>query len=102
MEYTPDEIYTWEYALSQLQNLFPLHACAEYNAIVDLFNFSPNEIPQLEDMSNVLRKATGWQVGVGAHSSRTSPLSRIHLHNVKWDYHKNLWIGNFFQADLHM
>lgn len=65
VEYTPEEISAWGIALSQLQELHPLHACSGYNSIVELFKFKTTEIPQLEDMSEILRKATGWQVGGG-------------------------------------
>lgn len=63
IDYTPEEVAVWGAALRRLRALFPAHACAEFNnALRDEFDFSEDEIPQLQDVSETLRAATGWQL----------------------------------------
>ncbi|WIA37157.1 hypothetical protein OEZ86_014117 [Tetradesmus obliquus] len=62
IDYTPEEVAVWGTALSKLKALFPSHACAEFNAALPKFNFREDEVPQLQDISEVLQQSSGWQV----------------------------------------
>lgn len=64
VEYTPIEIETWGKVFRNLEQLFPTHACQEYNHIFPLLvehcGYRVDNIPQLEDVSNFLRDCTGF------------------------------------------
>ena len=64
MEYTESEIQTWATVYDNLTKLYPTHACREHNHIFQLMTencgYSRHAIPQLEDVSNFLRDATGF------------------------------------------
>jgi phenylalanine-4-hydroxylase len=62
VQYSAEENATWAACFSKLTELYPTHACAEYNACFALMNFKQDEIPQLEDVSNTLQKLTGWRI----------------------------------------
>ncbi|KAK3603311.1 hypothetical protein CHS0354_025916 [Potamilus streckersoni] len=66
VEYTEDEIRTWGHVYRHLKELFPAYACKEHNDIFKLLEkecgYSENTIPQLEDVSNFLKRKTGWQL----------------------------------------
>ncbi|ELR14932.1 phenylalanine hydroxylase [Acanthamoeba castellanii str. Neff] len=76
VEYTPQEIETWGIVYNKLRSLYPTHACREQNHIFPLLEqncgYSPNNIPQLEDISNFLQECTGWRLRpvMGLLSSR--------------------------------
>jgi phenylalanine-4-hydroxylase len=63
--YTAEEVAVWGTALTRLQVLFPTLACREFNAAFPRFGFRQDEVPQLQDISDTLQAATGWQVGRG-------------------------------------
>lgn len=52
----------WAAVLRQLRGLYPQHACREFLCCFPLFGFREDEVPQLEDLSAVLRGTTGWQI----------------------------------------
>ncbi|XP_041452524.1 protein henna-like isoform X2 [Lytechinus variegatus] len=62
--YTDVEIKTWNTIFTQLTNLFKTHACQEFNYVFPLLmencGYQPNNIPQLEDVSNFLKDCTGF------------------------------------------
>lgn len=64
IEYTDVEHKTWGAVFRIVLDLMPKHACAEYRQVfAKLQNegiFREDQIPQLEDMSNFLRKNTGF------------------------------------------
>lgn len=66
VEYTKDEIATWRTIYTNLKNLFPTHACKEFNRVLPLLEqhcgYSEDNIPQLEDVSNYLKSTTGFQL----------------------------------------
>ena len=67
VEYTPEEVAVWGTALSKLKELYPKHACRQVNEGLPKLGFREDEVPQLQDISDTLKAATGWQVGrVGA------------------------------------
>lgn len=47
IEYTPAEEAVWSAVLTQLADLLPAHACAEYLRCLPLFDFSPDRVPQV-------------------------------------------------------
>ena len=59
VEYTKTEIGTWKKIYTNLKNLFPTHACKEFNRVLPLLEqhcgYSENNIPQLEDVSQYLK-----------------------------------------------
>jgi len=64
VEYTEEETNTWRQVYDNLTKLYPTHACKEHNHIFQLMiencGYSRDRIPQLEDVSNFLRDATGF------------------------------------------
>ncbi|GLJ38766.1 hypothetical protein SUGI_0790350 [Cryptomeria japonica] len=62
IEYTTEEIDVWGQVLTKLSALYPTHACKEYLESFRLFNFSPNRIPQLEELSQITGHHTGWKI----------------------------------------
>lgn len=55
IQYTADEIKTWGTVLRELTQLYPQHACREFQRNFPMFNFQEDEVPQLEDMSRILK-----------------------------------------------
>lgn len=59
VDYTDEEIGTWRAVYNQLTGLYPTHACREHNHIFPLMiencGYGPDNIPQLEDVSNFLK-----------------------------------------------
>ncbi|XP_056272766.1 tyrosine 3-monooxygenase [Pseudoliparis swirei] len=66
VEYTEDEIGTWKEVYSTLKDLYSTHACSEYlEALSQLerhCGYSPDNIPQLEDVSCFLKERTGFML----------------------------------------
>lgn len=64
VEYTKQEVETWACVFRGLVELFPTHACKEYNHIfqlmVDNCGYREDNIPQLEDVSKFLNDCTGF------------------------------------------
>ncbi|ESO89365.1 hypothetical protein LOTGIDRAFT_106041 [Lottia gigantea] len=66
VDYTGEDIATWGHVYRQLKVLFPTHACKTHRDIFQLLEdecgYSPDRIPQLEDVSNFLKRKTGFQL----------------------------------------
>ncbi|XP_023019067.2 protein henna [Leptinotarsa decemlineata] len=66
VDYTKEETETWGQVFRQLTNLYPTHACKEYNhafpLLVENCGFKEDNIPQLEDISNFLKDCTGFTI----------------------------------------
>lgn len=61
VQYLPEEVKTWGAVLRELKQLYPQHACQEFQQNFPKFNFREEEVPQLQDMSNILRSAVQAQ-----------------------------------------
>ncbi|KAI1307959.1 Tyrosine 3-monooxygenase [Halotydeus destructor] len=66
VEYIKQDIETWGCVYEQLTNLFESMACQEHVKVFKLLekecNYAKDNIPQIEDVSNFLKKRTGFTV----------------------------------------
>jgi len=62
IDYTLEETAVWATVMRGLEPLYKLHACSAFLRTFPLFNLTPTSVPQLEDLSSVLRSTTGWQI----------------------------------------
>ncbi|KAJ3662076.1 hypothetical protein Zmor_006440 [Zophobas morio] len=66
IEYTETENKTWGAVFNTVLDLMPKHACAEYCRVFKLLQeegiFTADHIPQLEEMSNFLKRHTGFSL----------------------------------------
>jgi len=64
INYLPEEIKTWGEVYTNLTRLFHTHACRQHAHVFPLLEqncgYGPNNIPQLQDVSNFLKQCTGW------------------------------------------
>ncbi|XP_054735429.1 tryptophan 5-hydroxylase 1-like [Anastrepha obliqua] len=64
--YTPDEIKTWGIVFRELHRLYVKHAVREYMEnwpeLVKYCGYREDNVPQLEDVSNYLKRKTGFQL----------------------------------------
>eukprot|EP01095_Lingulamoeba_sp_RSL-Kostka_P015331 TRINITY_DN700_c1_g1_i2.p1 TRINITY_DN700_c1_g1~~TRINITY_DN700_c1_g1_i2.p1 ORF type:complete len:329 (-),score=118.35 TRINITY_DN700_c1_g1_i2:720-1706(-) len=64
IEYTEQEIQTWGTVYRKLKELYPTHACKQFNHIFPLLEqncgYGEDSIPQLQDVSDFLKQCTGW------------------------------------------
>ncbi|RUS86363.1 hypothetical protein EGW08_005881 [Elysia chlorotica] len=66
IEYTSAERKTWSTVFKSLVDLYPTHACRQFNHVfpllVDNCGFREDNIPQLQDISEFLKDCTGFQL----------------------------------------
>ncbi|KAF0982920.1 hypothetical protein FDP41_010899 [Naegleria fowleri] len=66
IEYSESENQTWKLIYNKLTSLYPKYACEQYNTLFPLFEqncgFSPERIPQLQDVSDFLSSTTGFKI----------------------------------------
>ncbi|XP_057366311.1 protein henna-like [Daphnia carinata] len=64
VEYTPEEVATWSTIFRRMTQMYPTHACLEFNNIFPLMvehcGYRENAIPQLQDVSDFLNSRTGF------------------------------------------
>lgn len=64
ISYTEQEKSTWKIVYNKLREMYPQHACKEHNYVFPLLElncgYSPDNIPQLEDVSRFLHDCTGF------------------------------------------
>ena len=65
VNYTNEELKTWQIIYQQLTALYPTHACKQHISALKVLenecNYSENSIPQLEDVSRFLRSTYTMQ-----------------------------------------
>jgi hypothetical protein len=62
VEYTPEEVRVWGQVLMELRQLFPKRACSNFLETLPLLGFREDEVPQLQDMSQLLTGLSGWRI----------------------------------------
>eukprot|EP01063_Lacrimia_lanifica_P039399 TRINITY_DN8647_c0_g1_i1.p1 TRINITY_DN8647_c0_g1~~TRINITY_DN8647_c0_g1_i1.p1 ORF type:complete len:450 (+),score=152.79 TRINITY_DN8647_c0_g1_i1:82-1431(+) len=66
VEYSADETKTWGMVWDRLMELYPTHACKEYqynfSLMVENCGYRKDQIPQLEDISQYLQYRTGFSI----------------------------------------
>ncbi|GLH03658.1 Tyrosine 3-monooxygenase [Gryllus bimaculatus] len=66
IEYTAAETATWRVVFNNTVDLLPKYACAEYRRVFGMLEeaniFTPDRIPQLEEMSSFLNRHTGFRL----------------------------------------
>lgn len=62
IEYSPLEHQTWQRLIERQLKIVPGRACDEYLQGLELLDLPKDRIPQLEEVSSVLRRETGWEV----------------------------------------
>ncbi|XP_078053380.1 tyrosine hydroxylase ple [Augochlora pura] len=62
--YTETEVETWKRVFDTVVDLIPKHACIEYQRVFKMLQeekiFEPNRIPQLQEVSDFLKKNSGF------------------------------------------
>ncbi|MCG8435116.1 MAG: phenylalanine 4-monooxygenase [Gammaproteobacteria bacterium] len=61
-QYTDEENSIWRELILQQKEILPGRACDEYMEALERMNFPEDRVPQVKDVSEVLRKHTGWEV----------------------------------------
>ena len=62
VSYTREETAVWSEVFDQVSKLYPRAACDEFLRSLPALGFERGAIPQLRDVSEILTRATGWQV----------------------------------------
>jgi len=66
VQYSETEINTWRTVYTNLKKMYPQYACREHCRILPLLEanagYSPDRIPQLQEVSDFLESCTGWRL----------------------------------------
>ena len=66
INYTEEENNTWKIVYQNIKKLYPKYACKQHQQCFEMLEnevgYSPNKIPQLQDISNFLKKKTGFSL----------------------------------------
>ena len=60
--YSDRERATWATVFERLTALYPTHACADFNAVIDALGYRASAIPQLPEVSRFLTERTGFRL----------------------------------------
>ncbi|MGH8282559.1 MAG: phenylalanine 4-monooxygenase [Gammaproteobacteria bacterium] len=60
--YTPDEDSVWRDLITRQRPIVEKYACDDYLEALERMHFPTDRIPQCEEVSDVLRRHTGWEV----------------------------------------
>ncbi|KAG5454942.1 Phenylalanine-4-hydroxylase [Clonorchis sinensis] len=98
IEYTPEEVETWGKMFDKLTELYPTHACREYNHVFPLLvencGYRRDNIPQLDVVSDYLKGCTGFTLRpvAGLLSSRDflAGLAFRVFHSTQYIRHSSL------------
>jgi phenylalanine-4-hydroxylase len=61
-DYTPDEHDTWKVLYNRQMDALRHHMCPEYLSALDVLGFTPDAIPNFNEINERLRALTGWEV----------------------------------------
>lgn len=62
IHYTDDENQIWSELYERQMGILPGRACSAYLDNLERLNLPRDRVPQLDDVSRILRDATGWEV----------------------------------------
>lgn len=62
IEYTEEENQIWHELITRQFEQIPGKVCDEYIAALNTMNFPRDRVPQLQEVSSILREHTGWSV----------------------------------------
>jgi len=62
IDYTEDEHRIWSELYARQERLLPGRACEAYLGYLDTLGLPKDQVPQLRDVSKVLKAHTGWEV----------------------------------------
>jgi phenylalanine-4-hydroxylase len=62
IHYSDDESLIWHELITKQREILPGRACAEYMEAVERMHFPYDRVPQCQEVSDVLREHTGWEV----------------------------------------
>jgi phenylalanine-4-hydroxylase len=62
VDYTATEHQIWELLVKEQLPIVEQYACKDFLDGMEILRFSPNKIPQLPEVNQILRKTTGWEV----------------------------------------
>ena len=63
--YTDEDFEVWNILFERQIRQFPTHACQEYMDGLKTAKFESGLIPDFDEMNEILKKMTGWQLAVG-------------------------------------
>ena len=62
VDYSDSERTTWATVFQRLTALYPTHACADFNAVINALGYRASQVPQLADVSRFLTERTGFRL----------------------------------------
>ena len=94
--YTQDDFEVWKILFNrQIKQLQPLASKAYLQGIKDI-NFSPDKIPNYQEVNELLMELTGWQIHVVPGLIDNKPFFKVRCLLDK----KQLHLNNGFTGDL--
>jgi len=62
IEWTDEENLIWHDLITRQRKIIKNRACDEFISGLEQLNLPNNRVPQLEEVSSVLRESTGWEI----------------------------------------